>query len=86
MDTLKKFFPYSFGIKDTSNFVVKIIVYAVASIILGAIVGVLAWLVGLTPAVGGILSWVVGTLGSLVSLYCFAGIVILVLVFTKVLK
>ena len=39
MDTLKRFFPYSFKKRNTvSDLVVGIIVYAVASIIAGAIV------------------------------------------------
>ena len=37
MDMLKKFFPYSFGAKDITNLIVKIIVY----IVVGAVIGLL---------------------------------------------
>jgi len=78
MDVLKKLFPYSFGIKDTSNFVVKLIVYIVAGAIAGIILGLLSGI----PLVGAIFS----LLGSLISLYTTVGIVLTVLVFCKVLK
>jgi len=87
MDFLKKFFPYSFGIKDTSNFVIKIIVYAVAMIIGGALLGIIGWINSLLPqVVASLLGVVLGLLGSLINLYCVAGIVILILVFCKVIK
>ena len=35
MDMLKKFFPYSFGARDITALVVKIIVYVVAGAVLG---------------------------------------------------
>ena len=87
MDFLKKFFPYSFGIKDTSNFVVKIIVYVVAMIVGGALLGIIGWLNSLLPAaVAGLLGVILGLVGGLINLYCTAGIVILILVFCKVIK
>ena len=87
MDFLKKFFPYSFGIKDTSNFVIKIIVYAAAMIIGGALLGIIGWINSLLPqVVASLLGVVLGLLGSLINLYCVAGIVILILVFCKVIK
>lgn len=87
MDFLKKFFPYSFGIKDTSNFVVKIIVYAVAMIIGGVLLAIIGWLNSLLPAaIAGLIGIILGLIGSLINLYCVAGIVILILVFCKVLK
>ena len=87
MDFLKKFFPYSFGIKDTSNFVIKIIVYAVAMIVGGALLGIIGWINSLLPqVVASLLGVVLGLLGSLINLYCVAGIVILILVFCKVIK
>ena len=87
MDFLKKFFPFSFGIKDTSNFVIKIIVYAVAMIVGGVLLGIIGWINSLLPAaVASLLGIILGLIGSLINLYCVAGIVILILVFCKVLK
>ena len=34
MDMLKKFFPYSFGAKDITNLIVKIIVYIVVGAVM----------------------------------------------------
>ena len=87
MDFLKKFFPFSFGIKDTANFVVKIIVYVVAMIIGGVLLGIIGWLNSLLPAgLAGLIGIILGLIGSLINLYCTAGIVVLILVFCKVLK
>ncbi|MBO5952840.1 MAG: hypothetical protein J6Q53_01735 [Oscillospiraceae bacterium] len=79
MDTLKKIFPLSFKNTDSvANLVIGILIYLVGDIIAGAIIGLLAKL----PLIG----IVFGLIGSLVGLYCLAGIVILVLVYLKVLK
>jgi len=76
---LKKFFPLSFKYSDTvSNLIIGILIYIVGDIIAGAVIGLLAAI----PLIG----WLFGLAGSLVGLYCLAGIVIQVLVFTKVLK
>lgn len=72
MDMLKKFFPYSFGAKSVADLIIKIVVYLVASAVLG-------WFIGLIPLVGGIVSWLVG-------IYCTVGWIITVLDYLKVLK
>ena len=76
---LKKFFPLSFKYSDTvSNLIIGILIYIVGDIIAGAVIGLLAAI----PLIG----WLFGIIGSLVGLYCLAGIVIEVLIFAKVLK
>ena len=76
---LKKFFPISFKYADTvTNLIIGILIYIVGDIIAGAVIGLLAAI----PLIG----WLFGLVGSLVGLYCLAGIVIQVLVFTTVLK
>ena len=72
MDTLKKFFPYSFGAKDVAGLVIKIVVYLVASAVLG-------FVIGLIPLVGGLVA-------SLIGLYSTVGIVLAVRDYLKVLK
>lgn len=72
MDMLKKFFPYSFGAKDIASLIIKVIVYLIASALLG-------WVIGLIPLVGGIVSWVIG-------IYCTVGWIIAILDYLKVLK
>lgn len=72
MDTLKKLFPYSFGVKDVKDLVIKVLVYLVG----GAIVG---FVVGLLPIVGGIL-------GTVVNIYTTVGWVLAILDHFKVLK
>lgn len=79
MDLLKKLFPLSFKyVGSVANLVIGILIYLVGDVVAGAIIGLLAKL----PVLGFIFSLV----GSLVGLYCLAGIVILVLVYCKVLK
>ena len=86
METLKKFFPYSFGAADVAALVIKIIVYVVASVIVGVLNGVLIWTLGFVPFLGELLKIVVGLVGTLVSLYATGGIVIAILVYCKVIK
>ena len=79
MDLLKNIFPLSFRLADTvANLIIGILIYIVVSVVVGAVIGVLAWI----PLIG----WLLSLVGSLVGLYCLAGIVIEVLLFAKVLK
>ena len=79
MDMLKKFFPISFKYADTgANLIIGILIYLVGGAIAGTIIG---WLSAI-PLVG----FVFGLVGSLLGIYSFAGIVIEVLLFAKVLK
>jgi len=78
MDTLKKFFPYSFGAADVTALVIKIIVYVVVAAVVSIVIKLLAWI----PVLG----WIIGILGGLVDLYILIGIVLVVLDYLKVLK
>lgn len=79
MDALKTFFPLSFKyVKDVANLIIGILIYIIVGTVGGALIGFLHAI----PVVG----WIAGIVGSLLSLYCVAGIVIQVLVFAKVLK
>ncbi len=78
MDMLKKIFPFSFKSKEVKDLVINIVIYLVASIVGG-------WLLGL---LGGIplLGVIFDLIGSLFGLYCLVGIVLAVLDFFKILK
>lgn len=78
MDTIKKLFPYSFGIKSLKNLIVTIIVYLVADLVCGLVIGILDGI----PLVGGLLSLVGGLLG----LYFTVGIILAILSFLGLLK
>lgn len=79
MDKLKLLFPISFKYADSvANLIIGILIYVVGSAIAGAILG---WL-SIIPIVGLIFS----LMGSVLGIYCLAGIVIEVLLFAKVLK
>lgn len=87
MDALKKLFPLSWKYaKDTSNFIIGIIIYLALGIIAGALVALSIFITEAIPVVGTVLSWLLGILSSLIELYTLAGIVILILVFAKVIK
>ena len=79
MDTLKKYFPLSFGAADVAGLVVKIIIY----IGIGVLASCAGILLGLIPFAGAALAAVVGTLASF---YCFVGVVLAVLDYFKILK
>lgn len=72
MEKLKKIFPYSFGAQDIASLVIKVIVYLIASALLG-------WIIGLIPLIGGVVAWVVG-------IYCTVGWILAILDYLKVLK
>lgn len=79
MDMLKKFFPLSFKFVDSvANLIIGILIYLVAGAVAGAVIGLLSGI----PIVG----FLFGLVGSLLGIYVFAGIVIQVLVFCKILK
>ena len=78
MDMIRKVFPYSLGAKDVKELVIKILVYLVAGVIVGALIGILAKI----PVLGLIFSLV----GAVVDLYCFVGIILAILDYMKVLK
>ena len=79
MDTLKTFFPLSFKyVQDVASLIIGILIYIVAGTVGGALIGLLHSI----PVLG----WIAGIVGSLLGLYCTAGIVIQILVFAKVLK
>ena len=72
MDILKKLFPYSFGVADVKDLVIKILVYVLG----GAVVG---FVLGLLPIIGGILGWIV-------NIYTTVGWILVVLDYLKMLK
>ena len=78
METLKKLFPLSFREPTTNNLVVTIIIYVVASFVVGLVLGLLAKI----PLIG----WLFSLVSSLFGLYCFIGLVLVVLFFLKVIK
>ena len=79
MDTLKKFFPYSFKEKkDAAALVINIILYLIA----GFVVGVIASLLQFIPFIG----WIVSISAGASDLYILIAIVISVLDYCKILK
>ena len=72
MDILKKLCPYSFGVADVKDLVIKILVYVLG----GAVVG---FVLGLLPIIGGILGWIV-------NIYTTVGWILVVLDYLKMLK
>ena len=82
MDLLKKFWPMSFNLKEkeVKPFVVTLVIYVVAGFIAGVLLGILG-LIKL-PLLGVIL----GLVGTVVDVYCTAGIVFAILKFVNVFK
>ena len=78
MDVLKQLFPLSFKVKDSNDCVISVIIYLVVSILFGAVVAILDFI----PVINVLL----GVLGSLVGVYCVAGIILSILKLTKVMK
>lgn len=79
MQLLKTIFPFSFGVKDVVDLIIKIVIY----ILVGVVATLICWVIGLIPFIGGILAWLLGTV---IDLYVLVGIVVAVLVFCKILE
>lgn len=79
METLKKFFPFSFGEKkDVAALVINIVIYVVVGFVAGLLIALLSHI----PVLG----WIISFLGGAIDLYVTAGIVFSVLHYVKVLK
>ena len=78
MDMLKKFFPFSFNAKDIGNLIIHIIIYLVAGVVGGWVLG----LIGIIPFIG----LITDLIGKLLGLYCLIGIALAVLDYFKLLK
>ena len=80
MDLLKKIWPGAFAVKkdDSKKFVITLIAY----IVIGALCGVIAGLLGFIPVLG----WILGIIASVVDLYCFIGLILSILVYAQILK
>ena len=78
MDFLNKVFPISFKCKEKEAFIKALIIYIVAGVVGGLIIGLLSRI----PFVGVLF----GLMGYLAEVYVTAGIVLSILVFVKVIK
>lgn len=87
MDKLKKFFPLSWKYtKNTSDLIIGILIHIVAGIVVGALIKLATMITGWIPVLGALIGWLLGIVSSLLGLYVLAGIVLQILVFTKILK
>ena len=79
MDILKKIFPLSWAYtKDVTNLIIGIIIYAIGGGIAATVFGLLAAI----PFIG----FIFGAVAGIIGLYSTAGIVLQILIFTKVIK
>lgn len=81
MDSIKKFFPYSFTKKeDVKSLVIMIVLHIVVTIVINAITTVLHIVLGFLPLVG----WLLSVVGGVIGLYLLVGIVFTLLNYFKV--
>ena len=80
MDTLRKFWPTPFKIKekDLASFLIQLIIFVVVCAVVGVLFGVL----GGIPILG-VIFWV---LGALLEIYSIVGIVLCILIFLGIVK
>lgn len=89
MDAIKKIWAFSFTVqkKNATSLVVNLIVWVLAAVIAGLLIGLAGWIGGLLPEVlGGLIGWVLRIIGTIVDVYCVVGIVLAILNFCDVLK
>lgn len=78
MNLLKSVFPFSFKSETVKDLIITVVVYIIADVICGFIIGLL----GALPLIG----WIFSLIGWVLGVYFFVGIIIAVLNFLKVLK
>lgn len=87
MDTLKKLFPLSWKYsKGASDLIIGILIYLVVGIVAGVLIRFAGAITGWIPVIDKLAAILLKGIGGLIDLYVIAGIVIQILVFTKVLK
>lgn len=87
METLKKFFPYSFKEKkDVAALVINILLHIAVSVGVGIVIAVLGLLLAFIPLIGTIVISLLNIIGTVVGLYLLIGIVLSCLDYFKVLK
>ena len=78
MDMIKKIFPFSFKATDLTSLIIVLVIYAAVGLVSSFVIGVL----GAIP----IIKYLFIPVGSVIGLYVFAGIVLTLLDYFKVLK
>lgn len=78
MDTLKNLFPLSFKEGDTKSLIVTIVIYILAAVVVGLVLGLL----GRIPLIG----WIFRLVRWLISAYCTVGIILAILKFLNIMK
>lgn len=89
MDSLKKIWAFSFVTqkKNVSSLVINLIIWVVAAVIAGLMIGLAGWIGGLLPEIlSGLIGWVLRIIGTVVDLYCVIGIVLSILYYCDILK
>ena len=71
LKNLKKYFPEIAKKIDVKSLVIAIVIYVVASAIIGTVAGLLGWI----PVIG----WILDIIGTLAGIYCLGGIILAVL-------
>ena len=86
MDFLKKIFPMSFRATEKDHFT-KALIFYIVILVIGIIVGaVLGALLGGIPVIGSLVGLILKLFGTVVDVFGAGGIVLSILVFTKVIK
>ena len=87
MSTLKSIFPLSWKYaNDLGSLIVGILVHIVVEVLVGALISLAGMITGWIPVIGSLIGWALGIVSSLLGIYIFVGIVLLILVFLKILK
>ena len=78
MDTIKKFFPFSFKANTFKDFMITVVIYVALDFICGCVIGLL----GKLPLIGMIF----GLVGWLLGIYFAIGLLLSILVFLNIVK
>lgn len=87
MDILQKLFPLSFKkMSEVKELIIAIVVYLVVAILAGVAIFLATLIVGWIPVLGALIGWLLGIVGAIIDLYALVGIILVILVYTKIIK
>ncbi len=87
MDILQKLFPLSFKkMSEVKELIIAIVVYLVVAILAGVAIFLATLIVGWIPVLGALIGWLLGIVGAIIDLYALDGIILVILVYTKIIK
>lgn len=80
-EQMDQYFPLSKKVEanNANSLVIAIVIYLVVPTLFGIVAKVISWI----PIIGWLVGWAIGIAGTLLGVYCLAGIILAILNYAK---